>query len=972
MTDNKKTTNYRPDSLNDPLKWVDEQETENTENAEIATVKAKPKTVSKNEDINMSEQAAVLSEVVRLTKAFEKGSLSERANVTSAQSEMLNALNTMLDAILLPMVEGNRVLRSIHGGDLRDKVEIECFGEHKDMKDTINGIHSWLTDLVAYVTKISSGDLTAEMAKASDKDQIHEWLVLLKKNIQALINDANMLSIAAVEGRLSTRADATQHQGDFRKIVEGVNNTLDAVINPLNVAADYVDNISKGAIPAKITDRYNGDFNILKNNLNTCIDAVNSLVKDAEMLSAAAVEGRLATRADATKHQGDFRKIVEGVNNTLDAVINPLNVAADYVDNISKGAIPAKITDRYNGDFNVLKNNLNTCIDALNGLLAARQEMSRQHELGMIDEIMPVEHFQGAYAEMAGGINTLVQSHISVKMKVVEVVSKYAIGDLSVDMDRLPGKKALITTAIDNVKKNIQSLNEEIMSLVEAAKAGKLSTRGAADKFQFSFKEIVEGINATLDAVIVPLNVAADYVNNISKGMIPAKITDSYNGDFNILKNNLNTCIDAVNTLVADANMLSIAAVEGRLSTRADASKHQGDFRKIVEGVNNTLDAVIAPLNSIAAVIDLIGNNDLSANLSGEFRGDFARIKDSLDNALQRLNTSLYQIVDTVDQVSQSAEQLSNASHNMAATSEQQSSAVEEVTSAIEETDSQVRANTDNANAANQLVMSTSQAASQGQQKMQAMSEAMNAINDSSQSIAKIIKVIDEIAFQTNLLALNAAVEAARAGQHGRGFAVVAQEVRNLAGRSAKAARETADLIEDSTKRVKDGVNIAGETGNALDQIVTNVIKVKDLVAEIATASVEQSRGVSQINVAMGQVASAARSGSKQAEELSSASSQLTSIANQTQHELSRFKLRERQANLGLGGLSLENLSPELLRQLQALLSANQAPVAHTTSSAKPALVQLAPKTAASSTTGKKSPKQVMPLDQDERGFGDF
>ena len=169
-------------------------------------------------------------------------------------------------------------------------------------------MHAWLTELIAYVTKLANGDMTATMGKASNDDQIHEYLVLLKQNIQNLVADANMLSKAAVDGKLATRADATKHQGDFRKIVEGVNDTLDAVIGPLNVAAEYVDRISKGDIPPKITDSYNGDFNKIKNNLNQCIDAVNALVADADMLAKAAVEGKLATRADATKHQGDFRQ----------------------------------------------------------------------------------------------------------------------------------------------------------------------------------------------------------------------------------------------------------------------------------------------------------------------------------------------------------------------------------------------------------------------------------------------------------------------------------------------------------------------------------------------------------------------------------------------------------------------------------------------------------------------------------------
>ena len=152
-----------------------------------------------------------------------------------------------------------------------------------------------------------------------------------------------------------------------------MNETLDAVIGPLNVAAKYVDQISKGDIPAKITDTYKGDFNEIKNNLNMCIDAVNGLVADAGTLAKAAVEGKLATRADASKHQGDFRKIVAGRERTLDAVIGPLNVAAKYVDQISKGDTPAKITDNYKGDFNEIKNNLNMCIDAINQQASAAQ-----------------------------------------------------------------------------------------------------------------------------------------------------------------------------------------------------------------------------------------------------------------------------------------------------------------------------------------------------------------------------------------------------------------------------------------------------------------------------------------------------------------------------------------------------------------------------------------------------------------------
>ena len=368
-----------------------------------------------------------------------------------------------------------------------------------------------------------------------------------KQALNAMLADAALLTKAAVEGKLATRADASKHQGDFRKVVEGVNATLDAVIGPLNVSAEYVDRISKGDIPPRITDNYNGDFNEIKNNLNTCIDAVNALVADAGVLSKAAVEGKLATRAEATKHQGDFRKVVEGVNATLDAVIGPLNVSAEYVDRISKGDIPPRITDNYNGDFNEIKNNLNTCIDAVNALVA---------DAGILSK---------------------------------------------------------------------------------AAVEGKLATRADASKHQGDFRKVVEGVNATLDAVIGPLNVSAEYVDRISKGDIPPRITDNYNGDFNEIKNNLNTCIDAVNALVADAALLSKAAVEGKLATRADASEHQGDFRKVVEGVNATLDAVIGPLNVSAEYVDRISKGDIPPRITDNYNGDFNEIKNNLNTCIDNI-----------------------------------------------------------------------------------------------------------------------------------------------------------------------------------------------------------------------------------------------------------------------------------------------------------------------------------------------
>ncbi|MBE0599992.1 MAG: methyl-accepting chemotaxis protein [Burkholderiaceae bacterium] len=372
---------------------------------------------------------------------------------------------------------------------------------------------------------------------------------------------------------------------------------------------------------------------------------------------------------------------------------------------------------------------------------------------------------------------------------------------------------------------------------------------------------------------------------------------------------------------------------------------------------------IVLPTARMQATIQEIektGNLTLRIPVLG--KDEVAKTGIAINTFLTTLENAFHEINDVATQVGQSAEQVNSASQNLAATSEEQSSAVEEVTSSVEETDSQVKANTDAANAANQLVLGTSSAASDGQGKMGEMVSSMNGINSSAEDIGKIIKVIDEIAFQTNLLALNAAVEAARAGQHGRGFAVVAQEVRNLAGRSAKAARETADLIENSIKQVGSGVAIAGRTSEALDQIVGNVVKVKDLVAEIAAASTEQSRGVAQINVAINQVAKAAQESSQQAEELASTAEEMTAATERMLQEIRRFKLSDRRGMAGGNGA----LSSDMVAQIKEMMGQSNG---HTYTDAQKTVDAIVEKIPGSK---KKAPKTVLPLDHDERGFATF
>jgi methyl-accepting chemotaxis protein len=363
---------------------------------------------------------------------------------------------------------------------------------------------------------------------------------------------------------------------------------------------------------------------------------------------------------------------------------------------------------------------------------------------------------------------------------------------------------------------------------------------------------------------------------------------------------------------------------------------------------------MIAYLQGMAAAADFLAQGDLTANVVPQSEQD--RLGNAFSQMIANLNITVSQTNVVVEQIVPSVEQMRAISQSLASSAEEQSAAAEEVASSLEETDAQVRGNAESADVANQLVGQTSSVANVGQEKMKAMTQAMDAIAEASRRIGKIIKVIDEIAFQTNLLALNAAVEAARAGQHGRGFAVVAQEVRNLAGRSAKAARETAELIENASRQVEEGVVIAAGTESALGEIVQNVVKVKDLVAEIAAASDDQARGVAQVSSAMVQVNQGAQGTSQQSEELASTADELGQLAEMLHKQVIRFKLRERPTIAP----SVAGMTPEMMRQVAALVKAQGVGGDGGLAVVKRPTVE------------RGGDGLELPLDRDERGYGEF
>jgi len=327
------------------------------------------------------------------------------------------------------------------------------------------------------------------------------------------------------------------------------------------------------------------------------------------------------------------------------------------------------------------------------------------------------------------------------------------------------------------------------------------------------------------------------------------------------------------------------------------------------------------PINKMVEVSKRIADGDLDVQISIDSNDEIGILATAFSQMAANMNEVMSNINAASEQVASGARQVSDSSMALSQGATEQASSIEELTASVEEISSQTRLNAQNATEANTLAENAKTNAVKGNDQMKLMLKSMDEINESSNNISKIIKVIDEIAFQTNILALNAAVEAARAGQHGKGFAVVAEEVRNLAARSANAAKETTALIEGSIKKVEGGTKIANETAVALVQIVDGIERVSNLVGDIAVASNEQAQGVEQINQGIGQIADVVQTTSATSEETAAASEELSSQAEMLKNQVARFKLRK---SGGSGfGRDFDDLNPEVIKMLDMMKNNN-------------------------------------------------
>jgi methyl-accepting chemotaxis protein len=589
--------------------------------------------------------------------------------------------------------------------------------------------------------------------------------------------------------------------------------------------------------------------------------------QEMAMMEAEHKAGNIDARMDINKFEGAYREMAIGINRMVEVHINVMDKTIETVTGLANGDFSVEL-EQFPGKLAVVNKGVEGLRTNIKTLITDMTHMAEEHKVGNISVMMTSEKFAGDYQLLAENVNEMVTEYIAEVNVIMDTISQFGNGDFSATIQDFPGEKAIINKNIKKIGGNLKGLIDSVNWVSGAHEQGDIDMNLRDDMFKGDFSTLAKCVNKMMAGLLEMNQKSMDVVKAFGEGDFDAPL-EQFPGKKAFINETIEQVRSNLKALNEDAQMLADAAREGRVTARADADRHSGDYRKIVEGMNETLDMIVEPIAAVKEAIETITT---------------------------------------------AANEISTGNNDLSSRTEQQASSLEETAASMEELAGTVKQNAENAQQANQLALTASGVAVKGGKVVSEVVSTMSGINDSAQKIEAIISVIDGIAFQTNILALNAAVEAARAGEQGRGFAVVAGEVRNLAQRSASAAKEIKELITDSVSKTTEGTKLVENAGSTMDEVVQSVQRVADIISEISAASVEQTTGINQVNQAVTSMDEATQQNAALVEEAAAAAESLVEQAVQLSDVVSVFKLgkdsgERRSANSPMRGAKVSTSS---------------------------------------------------------------
>jgi len=612
-------------------------------------------------------------------------------------------------------------------------------------------------------------------------------------------------------------------------------------------------------------------------------------------------EGDIDARIPAESFEGDARAMAQAINDMVAGHIAVKKKAMACVDEFGRGNFEAPL-ERFPGKKAFINETIERLRTNMKSFIAEMKHMSDEHDKGDIDVFIPPDRFAGDFRTMAQGVNGMVGGHIAVKKKAMACVAEFAKGNFDAPLEQFPGKKAFINDNIERLRANVKAFIADMNRMSDEHNKGDIDVYIPTDKFAGDFRVMAQGVNDMVAGHIAVKKKAMACVAEFGRGNFAAPL-ERFPGKKAFINDTIEQVRDHLKNLIADVDLLVNCGSDGKLDFRADAARHQGDFSKIVQGVNRTLDAVIEPVKEASVILAKIAGGDLAARVQGQYRGDHARIKDDINKMASNLQENFRTIGQNAQTLASSSEELTAVSHQMAgnaeetatqanvvsAASEQVSKNVATVASGGEQMQSSIREIAKNANEAARVAKNAVHSAT-------ATNVTVGKLGESSTEIGNVIKVITSIAQQTNLLALNATIEAARAAEAGKGFAVVANEVKELAKQTAKATEEISQKIEAIQGDTKAAVGAIGEITTVINQIndisnaIASAVEEQTVTTnEINRSMAEAAKGVGDITKNITGVAVAAKDTTQGANNTQKAAQELSQMATRLQAVVSRF-----------------------------------------------------------------------------------